>query len=243
MALIDRKNKVIHCKVVYYGPGMAGKTSNLLYLHRQTPEADRSEFHWIATQTARAIVFDLRHPVLRELGGFLFRWHVYTVPGAVLYERTRIAALWGADGVVFVAGSLKHFREENIKHLRRLAIGLAAQEKSILTFPIVLQYNRRDIPGALPVEQMDHDLNPLSWQRFLTVATKGQGVMETFDAMCRRVYTSLIHPMPPLPRPTEESRSLSGELAEQARWCRQQMLEEQAPSPAWLGKVNWLCKG
>lgn len=192
MALIDHQNKTIHCKIVYYGPGMGGKTSCLQSIHQQLPEANRSELLSKATETERTLFFDLIHPQFQDLAGWPIRFHLYTVPGAVLYERCRMEVLRGADGVVFVADSQRVKIAENVRSLSELAFMLDLQKKLFARFPLVLQYNKRDVPNALPVERIDQHLNLLPWPRFLSIAPKHQGVIEAFDAVCQRVRDTLL---------------------------------------------------
>jgi len=157
MALINVAAREIHCKIVYYGPGMGGKTSNLQYIHTQVPKDAKGDLLSIATETERTLFFDFLPLDLGRVRGFQTRFHLYTVPGQVLYERTRVAVLNGADGVVFVADSQKQKLEENIKSLRELAVNITKQNKKFQEFPIILQYNKRDVPGALPVPTLAAD--------------------------------------------------------------------------------------
>jgi len=191
MALINVAAREIHCKIVYYGPGMGGKTSNLQYIHTQVPKDAKGDLLSIATETERTLFFDFLPLDLGRVRGFQTRFHLYTVPGQVLYERTRVAVLNGADGVVFVADSQKQKLEENIKSLRELAVNITKQNKKFQEFPIILQYNKRDIPGALPVATLDKYLNSLSWQRYEAVATTGAGIFDTLKAISKLVISRL----------------------------------------------------
>ncbi|MGQ9549568.1 MAG: GTP-binding protein [Roseiflexus sp.] len=191
MALINVAAREIHCKIVYYGPGMSGKTSNLQYIHSQVPKETKGELLSIATETERTLFFDFLPLDLGKVRGFQTRFHLYTVPGQVLYERTRVAVLSGADGVVFVADSQKHKHEENIRSLRELAVNITRQNKRFQDFPVVLQYNKRDVPGALPVATLDKYLNTLGWQRFEATATNGAGVFDTLKAISKLVISKL----------------------------------------------------
>ena len=191
MALINVAAREIHCKVVYYGPGMGGKTSNLQYIHSAVPRETKGELLSIATETERTLFFDFLPLDLGKVRGFSTRFHLYTVPGQVLYERTRVAVLNGADGVVFVADSQKHKLEENINSLRELAINITKQNKKFQEFPIVLQYNKRDLPNALSSELLDKYLNTLRWTRFDAVATMGVGIFDTLRAISTLVISKL----------------------------------------------------
>src|ERR687887_2466167 len=148
MALINVAAREIHGKIVYYGPGLCGKTTNLQYIHGKIPSGAKGDLLSIATETERTLFFDFLPLDLGKVRGFQTRFHLYTVPGQVLYERTRVAVLNGADGVVFVADSQKHKLEENIKSLRELAINITRQNKKFQEFPVILQYNKRDVPNA-----------------------------------------------------------------------------------------------
>jgi mutual gliding-motility protein MglA len=191
MALINVAAREIHCKIVYYGPGMSGKTSNLQYIHSQVPKDAKGELLSIATETERTLFFDFLPLDLGKVRGFQTRFHLYTVPGQVLYERTRVAVLNGADGVVFVADSQKHKLEENIRSLKELAVNVTKQNKKFQDFPVVLQYNKRDVPGALPTATLDKYLNSLQWQRYEATATNGGGVFDTLKAISKLVISKL----------------------------------------------------
>ncbi|HWQ13312.1 MAG TPA: GTPase domain-containing protein [Roseiflexaceae bacterium] len=191
MALINVAAREIHCKIVYYGPGMSGKTSNLQYIHSQVPKDAKGELLSIATETERTLFFDFLPLDLGKVRGFQTRFHLYTVPGQVLYERTRVAVLNGADGVVFVADSQRHKLEENIRSLKELAVNVTKQNKKFQDFPVVLQYNKRDVPGALPVATLDKYLNTLHWQRYEATATTGGGVFDTLKAISKLVISKL----------------------------------------------------
>lgn len=168
-----------------------GKTSNLQYIHSAVPRETKGDLLSIATETERTLFFDFLPLDLGKVRGFSTRFHLYTVPGQVLYERTRVAVLNGADGVVFVADSQKHKLEENIKSLRELAVNVTKQNKKFQEFPIVLQYNKRDVSNALPSEILDKYLNTLGWQRYDAVATRGLGVFDTLRAISKLVISKL----------------------------------------------------
>jgi signal recognition particle receptor subunit beta len=191
MALINVAAREIHCKIVYYGPGMCGKTSNLQYIHSTVPKDVKGDLLSIATETERTLFFDFLPLDLGKVRGFQTRFHLYTVPGQVLYERTRTAVLNGADGVVFVADSQMRKMKENIDSLKELAQKITQQNKNFKEFPIVLQYNKRDLPEVVSVAKLDQYLNPVKWQRFEAVATTGVGVFDTLKAIRRLVISKL----------------------------------------------------
>lgn len=191
MALINVAAREIHCKIVYYGPGMCGKTTNLQYIHGQVPQATKGDLLSIATETERTLFFDFLPLDLGKVRGFQTRFHLYTVPGQVLYERTRVAVLNGADGVVFVADSQRNKLEENVNSLKELARNVQKQGKKFQEFPLVLQYNKRDLPNALPTQVLDKYLNPLQWSRFEACASKGPGVFDTLKGISKIVISKL----------------------------------------------------
>ncbi len=192
MALINVAAREIHCKIVYYGPGLCGKTTNLKYIHSAVPQTAKGDLLSIATETERTLFFDFLPLDLGQVHGFQTRFHLYTVPGQVLYERTRVAVLNGADGVVFVADSQGNKLREDVQSLQELARNVQAQGKRFQDFPLVLQYNKRDVPNAIPVEQMDYYLNSqIKVPRFGAVASKGDGVFDTLKAISKLVISKL----------------------------------------------------
>ncbi len=202
MAIRDPHAALIHCKIAYYGPGMAGKTTNLQTIHRLLPPDQRSDLLSIATETERTLCFDCTPADVPPIRGNTIRFHLHTVPGCVLYQRTRLNVLQGADGIVFVADSQRDKLQEDIKSLQEMVKGLYALGQSVDTVPIVLQYNKRDVPNAVAVEVMDKYLNPLQWPRFESsiwsndpvsgiAIRRTLGVMETFQAIQSRIYERL----------------------------------------------------
>ena len=196
MDLINIAAREIHCKIVYYGPGLSGKTTNLKYIHSQVPKEAKGELLSIATETERTLFFDFLPLDLGRVRGFQTRFHLYTVPGQVLYERTRVAVLNGADGVVFVADSQRNKLEENVRSLQELARNITRQGKRFAEFPVVLQYNKRDLPNALPVAILDRYLRYKTSdgqlvERFEAVATTGLGVFDTLKAISKLVISRL----------------------------------------------------
>jgi signal recognition particle receptor subunit beta len=191
MALINVAAREIHGKIVYYGPGLCGKTTNLQYIHGKIPQNGRSELLSIATETERTLFFDFLPLDLGKVHGFTIRFHLYTVPGQILYERTRVAVLNGADGVVFVADAQRDRLADNLQSLRELAHNLTNQGKRLLEFPLVMQYNKMDLPTALPTPVLDRYLNTIKVPRFEAVAVNGNGVFETLRAISKLVVNKL----------------------------------------------------
>lgn len=191
MALINVAAREIHGKIVYYGPGLCGKTTNLQYIHGQIPGNGRSDLLSIATETERTLFFDFMPLELGKVHGFSIRFHLYTVPGQVLYERTRVAVLNGADGVVFVADAQRDRLADNLQSLRELAQNLKNQGKRLVDYPLVMQYNKMDLPTALPTPVLDRYLNTVRVPRFEASAVHGQGVFETLRAVSKLVVNKL----------------------------------------------------
>jgi signal recognition particle receptor subunit beta len=191
MALINVAAREIHGKIVYYGPGLCGKTTNLQYIHGQIPANGRSDLLSIATETERTLFFDFMPLELGKVHGFSIRFHLYTVPGQVLYERTRVAVLNGADGVVFVADAQRDRLADNLQSLRELAQNLKNQGKRLVDYPLVMQYNKMDLPTALPTPVLDRYLNTIKVPRYEASAVHGQGVFETLRAVSKLVINKL----------------------------------------------------
>ncbi len=191
MALIDVAAREIRGKVVYYGPGLGGKTTNLRYIHRTSSAGTKGDLLSIASETERTLFFDFLPLDLGEVHGFTIRFHLYTVPGQVQYERTRIAVLNGADGVVFVADAQGDRLQDNLQSLGELAQNVAQQGKRFADYPLVMQYNKMDLPDALPASVLDQHLNTIGAPRFEATAVNGAGVVETLRAICKLVIRSL----------------------------------------------------
>lgn len=191
MALINVAAREIHGKIVYYGPGLSGKTTNLQYIHSRIPSNTKGELLSIETETERTLFFDFLPLDLGKVHGFTIRFHLYTVPGQVLYERTRVAVLNGADGVVFVADASRDRLPDNLQSLRELAQNLTAQGKRFLDYPLVMQYNKMDLPNSLPTPVLDRYINTVKVPRFEAVALNGRGVFETLRAISKLVVNKL----------------------------------------------------
>lgn len=191
MALIDLSKKEVHCKVVYYGPGRCGKTTNLLYIHKAMDEKDRGKMLTIDTKGDRTLFFDLLPLNLGKISGFDIRIQLYTVPGQVMYEATRRLVLKGVDGLVYVADPLMVRRERNIEGLEDLRRNLEKHNIKLENMPLVLQYNKRDLCDTpiptLTIEQLEQDLNSqLKTVYYEAIATTGVGVFETLTEITKR---------------------------------------------------------
>ena len=191
MAQINFARKEVTAKLVYYGPGMSGKTTNLEKVFEKVPETSKGRFTSIATEGDRTLFFDLLPLDLGMVAGLRVKLQLYTVPGQVYYSSTRRLVLAGADGVAFVADSQPSKRDENLESLEDLTSALGSYGTSIDKTPTVLQYNKRDLPGAMSVAQMDQDLNHWRLARQEAVAVRGEGVLPTLKAMIGMVLTDL----------------------------------------------------
>jgi signal recognition particle receptor subunit beta len=191
MAFINVASREIHCKIVYYGPGYCGKTTNLQYIHARAPQTARGELLALATEGERTLTFDFLPIELGLVHGFNIRFQLFTVPGQVLYERTRVAVLNGVDGLVFVADSAPEKLEENYQSLIELETNMRRMGKDLGAFPFVMQWNKRDLPGALPVATLEHYLNRRRTPSFAATAITGEGVLATLRSMCVAVMNRL----------------------------------------------------
>lgn len=189
MAIISFRSDEIHCKIVYYGPGRGGKTTNLITIHKALGHQVRGELLSIDTAGDRTLFFDFLPMDLGSIGKFRIKISLYTVPGQVRYNDTRKLVLKGVDGIVFVADSLEARKSNNVESLENLQDNLQEQGKRLWDVPLVLQYNKRDLDGSkvalIPVEDMEQDLNPSGkYPSFPASALKGNGVRETFKKIC-----------------------------------------------------------
>ncbi len=191
MVQINFARKEINCKLVYYGPGMSGKTTNLEMVHKRTPEQHKGELTSISTDGDRTLFFDFMPLDLGEIAGMKTKFHLYTVPGQVYYNSTRKLVLNGADGVIFVADSSRSKLKENKESLENLRENLAEMGKDYSKFPIVLQWNKRDIGDAMPVEELEQELNPLQFPTTEGIAAKGEGVFQTLKLLSAKVLASI----------------------------------------------------
>ncbi len=196
MASFDPVLRELTVKVVYYGPGLSGKTSNLKYIYENLEEGGRGKLVELAGNSDRTLFFDFLPLEIGQVKGVKVRLQLYTVPGQVFHEETRRRVLHGADGVVFVADSQRSLREANLQSLRQLRDHLAAMGADPDEIPLVLQYNKRDLPGVATVEEMDQDLNPDNRPFFEAIATEGVGVEDTFKAACALVLRRLLSAPP-----------------------------------------------
>jgi mutual gliding-motility protein MglA len=199
MALINHRAREIHFKIVYYGPGLGGKTTNLKRLHDRLPADRRGRLISIATDHERTLFFDFLPIDLGQVNGFNTRFHLYTVPGQVYYRLSRRAVLQGADGIVFVADSHPAREGANTESLADLGaqlVTLGLPPEQLRRMPWVFQYNKRDLPVAVPLERLRAALNPGGAPDFEAVASEGRGVTETLRAICKAVLARLASDSP-----------------------------------------------
>jgi mutual gliding-motility protein MglA len=191
MSFINYSSREINCKIVYYGPGLCGKTTNLQYIYNKTNPEAKGKMISLATETERTLFFDFLPLSLGEIRGFKTRFHLYTVPGQVFYDASRKLILKGVDGVVFVADSQMERIEANIESLDNLRTNLADQGYNLDKIPYVVQYNKRDLPNVTPMEELKNLLNPTKVPEYEAVATTGTGVFDTLKAVAKLVLTEL----------------------------------------------------
>ncbi len=191
MSFINYSSREINVKLVYYGPGLCGKTTNLQYIYKKTNPDAKGKMISLATETERTLFFDFLPLALGEIRGFKTRFHLYTVPGQVFYDASRKLILKGVDGVVFVADSQLERMESNVESVENLRINLAEQGYNLDTIPYVVQYNKRDLPNVAPVAEMNKLLNPADIPWFEAVATTGVGVFDTLKAVAKQVLFEL----------------------------------------------------
>src|SRR5690606_30184881 len=184
---INLMAREINCKIVYYGPGLCGKTTNLQYIYDRTKPEAKGKMVSLATETDRTLFFDFLPLELGEIRGFKTRFHLYTVPGQVFYDASRKLILKGVDGCVFVADSQIARVDANEESLDNLKVNLAEYGMSLDKIPYVMQYNKRDLPSVMEIEELRALLNPSGVPEFEAVASEGKGVFETLKAVARLV--------------------------------------------------------
>ncbi|HKJ92106.1 MAG TPA: ADP-ribosylation factor-like protein [Longimicrobiales bacterium] len=191
MPLVNYTTREITCKIVFYGPGRSGKTTNLQYIHGALPGDRKGEMVSLATETDRTLFFDFLPLDLGDISGFRTRLQLYTVPGQVYYNATRKLVLRGADGVVFVADSAPDRMDANVESLRNLQENLLDHGFDVRELPAVLQYNKRDLEGATPVAAMEETLNFRDVPSHESIATRGEGVFPTLRTISELVLRSV----------------------------------------------------
>jgi mutual gliding-motility protein MglA len=191
MTFINYAAREINCKIVYYGPGLGGKTTNIQYVYERTGSATKGKLISLATETDRTLFFDFLPIEFGSIRGFRTRFHLYTVPGQVFYDASRKLILKGVDGVVFVADSQEVRMDANVESIRNLGDNLKDHGYDLRKVPYVLQLNKRDLPTAVPVPQMVSALRLNNEPVYEAVATRGLGVFDTLKAIVKSVLLDL----------------------------------------------------
>ena len=202
MVSINYSAREVCCKIVYYGPGLSGKTTNLQYVHSKVPGNTRGKLISLATEADRTLYFDFLPLNIGTINGFSAKFQLYTVPGQVYYNATRKLVLRGVDGVVFVADSQPDKMDENIESLTNLEENLREYGYDLDTLPVAIQYNKRDLPGVLPVEVLQEKLNTHNWPHFEASATIGNGVFDTLKLIIKLVLDKAKKTSAPRVRPS-----------------------------------------
>ena len=191
MTFINYASREINCKIVYYGPGLCGKTTNLQHIFESTAPQARGKLISLATETDRTLFFDFMPLELGTVRGFKTRFHLYTVPGQVFYDASRKLILKGVDGVVFVADSQEERMDANVESLYNLEENLKTQGYDLMKIPYVLQLNKRDLPNVVPVADLAAELKRKEEPVVEAVAATGAGVFDTLKAVAKQVLTEL----------------------------------------------------
>jgi len=191
MSFINYASREINCKIVYYGPGLCGKTTNLQFIYQKTAPEAKGKMISLATETERTLFFDFLPLALGEIRGFKTRFHLYTVPGQVFYDASRKLILKGVDGVVFVVDSQEERMDANIESLDNLRNNLEEQGYDLDKLPFVIQYNKRDLPNLISVEELRREINLTGVPEFEACASSGEGVFETLKAVAKLILIDL----------------------------------------------------
>lgn len=191
MSFVNYNSKEINCKIVYFGPSMSGKTTNLQYIYSQSHPDGKGKMISLQTDQERTLFFDFLPLALGTLRGFKIRFHLYTVPGQSYYDASRKLILRGVDGIVFVLDSQVTRMEANLESFAILRENLEEQGYEIDSIPLVFQYNKRDLPNVCPVSEMAKNLNPRALPAFEAVASDGSGVLETLKSLSKLILKDL----------------------------------------------------
>ncbi len=191
MSFINYASKEIHCKIVYYGPGMSGKTTNVQYIYEQTQQDRRSKLVTLSTENDRTLFFDFLPLDVGEERGYRTRFHLFSIPGQTFYEISRQFILKGVDGIVFVVDSQTERMEENIASFESLEKSLDKLGYDLGKLPLVLQYNKRDLPGVVPKTELEATFNSVRRPSFEAIANRGMGVMECLQSISQSVLREL----------------------------------------------------
>ncbi len=191
MSLINYSSREINVKIVYYGPGLCGKTTNIQYIYNKVTPETKGKLITLATEMDRTLFFDFLPLELGKVKGFKTRFHLYTVPGQVYYDASRKLILRGVDGIVFVADSQTLRYDANIESLYNLHENLSEYKLKLEDIPFIIQYNKRDLPDTISVDDLQQELNPRAYPSYEAVATNGVGVFDTLKSVAKSVLRNL----------------------------------------------------
>lgn len=191
MSLFNYNAKEIHCKIVYYGPSLGGKTTNVQWMYQSLAQDQKSKLVALNTEIERTLLFDFLPLDVGEIRGYKTRFHLYSVPGQIVYDATRKLILQGIDGIIFVADSQSDRLQENLQAMENLEKNLYQQGYNIKDIPMVIQYNKRDLPNAMPIAELRRHLNKYNSHEIEAVAQNGQGVLESFKSVAKSIINVL----------------------------------------------------
>jgi signal recognition particle receptor subunit beta len=191
MSFINYSSREINCKIVYYGPGLCGKTTNIQYVYNKVDPGTKGKLITLATEMDRTLFFDFLPLELGTVKGFKTRFHLYTVPGQVYYDASRKLILRGVDGIVFVADSQTSRYDANIESLYNLHENLEEYKLRVEDIPFIVQYNKRDMPDIISIDDLETELNPEGYPSFEAVAVRGDGVFDTLKSVAKGVLKKL----------------------------------------------------
>ncbi len=191
MSFINYNKKEIHCKIVYYGPSLGGKTTNMQWIYKQLQDLQKSELFTLPTDTERTLFFDFLPLEVGKINDYNVRFHLYTVPGQVVYEASRRLILKGLDGIIFVADSQKERLEENKRSFKGLKSNLERQGYNYKNLPLVIQYNKQDLLNAMPLKDLRLELNEDIFSDFQAQAHEGIGVFESLKEISKQIIAAL----------------------------------------------------
>lgn len=189
MSFINHKTKEIHFKIVYYGPSLSGKTTNVQWIYEKTNAENKSEIVELPGDLERTVFFDFLPMSIGEIRGFKARFHLYSVPGQVVFDSSRRLILKGLDGIIFVADSQKERLEENLESMSNLELNLQKQGYELKKIPHVIQYNKRELPNSMPVHELSKVLNKYNAAEFEAEAIRGKGVFESLKSISKSIIT------------------------------------------------------
>ena len=191
MSFINYAAKEINCKIIYFGPGLSGKTTNIQYIFEHTQQERRGKLVNLSTENERTLFFDFLPLTIGEVNGYKTRFHLYTIPGQTFYEVSRQFIMKGVDGVVFVADSQAERMEANLESFEALGKSLEQQGYDIHKLPLVLQWNKRDLQGSVSVQELEATFNAARRPAIEAIANRGEGVMETLQSISQWIITEL----------------------------------------------------